>query len=64
MRVQPGRDNRRKTQRPGLSRDLDRQETDNEQREQEEDRKKEKILVCSKLQVRFKAALDKGILKT
>lgn len=37
MRVQPGRDNRRKTPRPGLSQDLERQETDNKQREQEED---------------------------
>lgn len=64
MRAQPGRDNRRKTQRPGLSQDLERQETDNKQREQEEDWEGERrSRVCSKRKARCKAPLDKAILK-
>lgn len=63
MRVQPGRDNKRKTQRHGLSQYLERQETDNKQEEQEDWERVRKNRVCSKCQVRCKAAFDKGILK-
>ncbi len=63
MRAQPGRDNRRKTQRPGLSQDLQRQETDNKQREQEEEKGRREVRDSEGLQVRCKAALDRGVLK-
>lgn len=54
MRAQPGRDNRGETQRPGLSQNLQRQETDNMQREREKEEERKG---------RGKAAPDEGILK-